>query len=65
MGQQWLQGHAGAMMAIDLQSVWSLTVCALGVVPISGPEFMDRCVQGIWSLWMVESYTDPIGVYEC
>lgn len=28
-------------------------------------EFMDQCVQGIWSLWIFEGYIEPIGVYEC
>ena len=53
------------MTAIDLQSVWSLIVCALGIVPTSVHELMDRCAQEIWSRQMFEGYIDPIGVYEC
>ena len=53
------------MAAIDLQSVWSLIVCALAIVPVRVHEFMDRCVQGMWPLWMFEGYIDPVGACEC
>lgn len=65
MGQQCRQGRAGAMMAIESRSVWSLIACTLGIVPIRVCEFMDQYVQGMWSLWMFEGYTEPVCVYEC
>lgn len=34
-------------MAIDVQSVWSLIVCALAIVPVSVHEFMDQYLQEI------------------
>lgn len=60
MGPQCLQGQAGATLAVDLKSVWSLIVCALVIVPVRVHEFMDRCLRGIWPLWMFEGYIDPV-----